>query len=392
MKILQVITNLLSGGAETLVVNLVPRLRALGNEVDVCVFDGRETPLMQRLRVENPGIKIWKLGHGVYNPLFILKLIPIMQRYDIVHTHNSSPQLFVALASLCCHCRIFTTEHTTSNRKRQWKWYAPIESWMYGRYEHVICISEIAEEKLREYMGGDWLNSGSVRYDHISTVNNGVDVEAFHEAEPLPDVRRDGTFVTTMVARFRAAKDQDTLVKTLALLPKNYVAWLVGDGERMEEVKALAEQQGVGDRVTFWGARNDVPRILKSSDVVCMSSHWEGLSLSNIEGMSVGKPFIASDVNGLREVTKDYGLLFPEGDAETLADLLRKLHDDAGFYTDVANRCYVRAQQFDIKATAEKYNDAYHQLPKEWRDNSWPKIKLSPSREVRKGSAKNMRV
>ena len=322
MKILQVITNLLSGGAETLVVNLVPRLRALGNEVDVCVFDGRETPLMQRLRDENPGIKIWKLGHGVYNPLFILKLIPIMQRYDIVHTHNSSPQLFVALASLCCHCRIFTTEHNTSNRKRQWKWYAPIESWMYGRYD-------------------------------------------FYEAEPLPDVRRDGTFVTTMVARFRAQKDQDTLLKALALLPKNYVAWLVGDGERMEEVKALAEQQGVEDRVTFWGARNDVPRILKSSDVVCMSSHWEGLSLSNIEGMSVGKPFVASDVNGLREVTKGYGLLFPEGDAETLADLLRKLHDDAGFYTDVANRCYGRAQQFDIKATAEKYNDAYHKLPKE---------------------------
>ena len=236
---------------------------------------------------------------------------------------------------------------------------------MYGRYEHVICISEIAEEKLREYMGGDWLNSGSVRYDHISTVNNGVDVEAFHEAEPLPDVRRDGTFVTTMVARFRAAKDQDTLVKTLALLPKNYVAWLVGDGERMEEVKALAEQQGVEDRVTFWGARNDVPRILKSSDVVCMSSHWEGLSLSNIEGMSVGKPFVASDVNGLREVTKDYGLLFPEGDAETLADLLRKLHDDAGFYTDVANRCYVRAQQFDIKTTAERYNDVYRKFAKQ---------------------------
>ena len=100
MKILQVITNLLSG----LVVNLVPRLRALGNEVDVCVFDGRETPLMQRLQDENPGIKIWKLGHGVYNPLFILKLIPIMRKYDIVHTHNSSPQLFVACVQCVACC------------------------------------------------------------------------------------------------------------------------------------------------------------------------------------------------------------------------------------------------------------------------------------------------
>ncbi|MCE6983773.1 glycosyltransferase, partial [Pseudomonas frederiksbergensis] len=85
----------------------------------------------------------------------------IMRHYDVVHTHNSSPQLFVAIASLFCNVRMFTTEHTTSNRKRNWKWYAPIESWMYGRYEHVICISKIAEEKLREYMGGDWLKPGS---------------------------------------------------------------------------------------------------------------------------------------------------------------------------------------------------------------------------------------
>ena len=364
MKILQVITNLLSGGAETLVVNLVPRLRALGNEVDVCVLDGRETPLMQRLRSENPGIRIWKLGHGVYNPLFVLKLIPIMRRYDIVHTHNSSPQLFVAVASLCCHTRLFTTEHNTSNRKRNWKWYAPIESWMYGHYEHVICISEIAEVKLREYMGGDWLKPASARYNRISTVNNGVDVAAFHEAEPLPDAHRDGTFVTTMVAGFRAQKDQDTLVSVLALLPKDYVVWLVGGGARMEEVKALADRLGVAGRVTFWGPRQDVPRILKSSDVVCMSSHWEGLSLSNIEGMAAGKPFIASDVNGLREVTKDYGLLFPEGDAKTLAELLRRLHDDAGFCQEVADRCYGRARQFDIRTTAEKYNGAYHKLAK----------------------------
>ena len=100
MRILQVITSLLTGGAETLVVNLVPRLRAMGHEVDVCVFNGVETPLMERLRKENQGIKIWKLGHSFYNPLFILKLARIMRKYDIVHTHNSSPQLYVALASV----------------------------------------------------------------------------------------------------------------------------------------------------------------------------------------------------------------------------------------------------------------------------------------------------
>ena len=71
MKILQVITSLEMGGAETLVVNLIPRLQALGHTVDLCVFNGMETPLMQRLETESPHTKIYTLGRSVYNPIYI---------------------------------------------------------------------------------------------------------------------------------------------------------------------------------------------------------------------------------------------------------------------------------------------------------------------------------
>ena len=239
---------------------------------------------------------------------------------------------------------------------------------MYSKDSHIICISKIAEDKLREYMGGKWLDVQSPYYHRISTINNGVDVGKIYNAQPdMALLRQKGhRSAIVMVAGFREQKDQDTLVRAMALLDsQQYELWLVGIGTRQQEVEALTRQTGVSDRVRFLGLRMDVPNVLRAADIIVMSSHWEGLSLSNIEGMAAGKPFVASDVNGLREVTKDYGLLFPEGDAETLADLLRKLHDDAGFYTDVANRCYGRARQFDIKATAEKYNDAYHKLPKE---------------------------
>ena len=362
MRILQVITSLLIGGAETLVVNLVPRLRAMGHEVDVCVFNGVETPLMERLRKENQGIKIWELGHSFYNPLFILKLARIMRKYDIVHTHNSSPQLYVALASVLCSVELCSTEHNTSNRKRSWKWYAPIESWMYGRYDHIICISDIAEKKLREYMGGEWTNPFSEKYNRISTINNGVDVEAIHNA--VSDAKlmavKEGRMAILMVAGFRDAKDQDAIARALSLLDKNkYEVWFAGIGERQEAVKELAIRLGVADRVRFLGLRNDIPNVLKAADIIVMSSHWEGLSLSNIEGMAAGKPFIASDVNGLREVTKGYGILFPEGDAETLAQEIQKLHDDPTSYESVARQCYTRAQEYDINKTAEGYARIY---------------------------------
>lgn len=364
MKILQVITSLETGGAECLVVNMVARLRAMGHEADVCVFNGQETPLMERLRKECPQAKIYKLGHGYYNPLYILKLLRLMRRYDIVHTHNSSPQLLVAIASVLCSVGLCSTEHNTSNRKRHWKWYAPIESWMYGRYGHVVCISQIAEEKLREYMGGDWLVPSSKKYGRISTINNGIDVAAFFQAAPLGELAHDGRFTTVMVAGFREAKDQDTLVRAMALLPDAYELWLVGVGVREPEVRKLVKELHLESRVRFLGMRMDVPRVLKSADVVAMSSHWEGLSLSNLEGMSVGKPFVASEVNGLREVTQGAGILFPHGDAKALADIIRRLHDDSTYYEAIAQACHLRAMKYDIGEMVRKYEKVYENLMK----------------------------
>ncbi|MBF1486750.1 MAG: glycosyltransferase [Prevotella pallens] len=365
MKILQVITSLDMGGAETLVVNLIPRLQALGNTVDLCIFNGKETPLTQRLRKESPQTKIYALGHGVYNPLYILKLVKIMKNYDIVHTHNSSPQLFVAIASLFIQTNLVSTEHNTSNRKRNWKWYRPIESWMYSRYNHIICISKIAEEKLREYMGGEWLVTSSNKYKSITTINNGIDVNAISEAVPCKELLelKENRKAILMVAGFRKQKNQDTIIRALTLLDQEkYEVWFAGIGERMEEVKQLALSLGVCERVRFLGLRTDIPNVLRAADIIVMSSHWEGLSLSNVEGMSAHKPFIASDVNGLREVTKGYGILFPHEDAKALADEINQLAESDKYYDEVANRCYNRALEFDISKMVNGYNQVYQKV------------------------------
>ncbi|WP_281799102.1 glycosyltransferase family 4 protein [Prevotella pallens] len=365
MRILQVITSLDMGGAETLVVNLIPRLQALGNTVDLCVFNGTETPLTQRLKKESPQTKIYALGHGVYNPLYIFKLVKIMKNYDIVHTHNSSPQLFVAIASLFNSPKLVSTEHNTSNRKRNWKWYRPIESWMYSRYNHIICISKIAEEKLREYMGGKWLVESSNRYKSITTINNGIDVNAISEAVPCKELLelKENRKAILMVAGFRKQKNQDTIIRALTLLDKEkYEIWFAGIGERMEEVKQLALSLGVCERVRFLGLRTDIPNVLRAADVIVMSSHWEGLSLSNVEGMSAHKPFIASDVNGLKEVTKGYGLLFPHEDAKALAEEINRLASDETYYNEIAERCYNRALEFDISKMVNGYNQVYQKV------------------------------
>lgn len=352
MRILHVITSLQTGGAETLVVNLVPCFVALGHRMGVVVFNGTQTALMERLEEECPECMIYRLGNSFYNPWYIVKMIRIMENYDIVHTHNSSPQLFVAIANLFCRKKIVTTEHSTNNRKReQGGIFRVLDKWMYHQYHQVICISNIAKEMLKEYLGGVHCN--------ICTINNGVNVDRFHNAALSKELKTD-KFVVVMVAGFREAKDQDTVIRAITLLPPNvYELWLVGDGVRRVELENLVDNLKPQNCVKFLGVRTDVPRILKTADVIVMSSHWEGLSLSNIEGMSVGKPFVASDVNGLKEVTKGYGVLFPHGDADTLAKIISQLHEDKHYYQQIADKCYERAQQFDIRETVKKYNDLY---------------------------------
>lgn len=356
MRILHVITSLRTGGAEKLMVDLLPRLKERGQDVELLLFDGTDTPF--RRAAEAAGIKVHDLGIGgsVYSPMRFIKLIPYLRKYDVVHTHNTAPQLFAAAGSVLCSVVLCTTEHSTSNRRRGWRCYAAVDRWMYSRYRKVICISAKAEENLRAYIGSSKAN--------ILTINNGVDVEKYANAQPTPELEQiaPGSRKIMMVAGFRWEKDQDTLIKALNLLPSKFHLFLVGDGVRRAELEALVEAEGTRDRVHFLGVRTDVPQLLHAADYIVMSSHFEGLSLSSIEGMSVGKPFLASDVDGLREVVKGAGILFPHGNAEALSAEILRLETSAEEYRAVAVACGTRAHEFDISQMTSDYSVMYNKL------------------------------
>lgn len=357
MKILHVITSLRIGGAEKLMVDLLPRLRDLGNEVELAVFDGVHTQFLEQLKETDIKIHIFGVNRSVYSPIHLIKLHSYFRNFDIIHTHNTSPQLFAAIDSIGKETFLCTTEHNTSNRRRTIKGLKWADKWMYSRYQKIICISDQAETNLRKY-----LNSDSSK---ITTIYNGVNLETFLNSKPDYSLKRnkDKTIIT-MVAAFRPQKDHQTLFKALKLLPDNYELWLVGDGEIRKEVEQICEQEGVKERTVFWGLRKDVPTILKTSDIVVMSSHYEGLSLSNVEGMSCGRPFIASDVDGLREVVKGHGVLFPHEDYQQLAKEIIRLTEDKEYANRIIHQCQAKAAEYDISVMAEKYNEVYKNLMK----------------------------
>lgn len=355
MKILQVITSLRTGGAESLLSDLVPLMNKDGNQVDVLVFDGTETPFMLKLREQ--GVKVLTLGtdKDVYSISNINKLIPIIKQYDIVHTHNTACQMYAAIAKKMgeAKCKLVTTEHSTDNRRRHHRCFKPIDKWMYKQYDAIISISDIAEKMLRQYIGNNY---------PIFTIANGIKVDAYLHAEPYTDLKGKDDKIIIMVAAFRVGKQQETVIKSLLHLPVNYKLWLVGDGVRRQECEQLAKDLGVAERVKFWGVRTDVPRLLKTADVVVMSTHYEGMSLSNIEGMASGRPFVASNVKGIREITEGAGVMFEEQNDQQLAEIIQHLMTDKSYHDEVVQRCIARAQEYDVSKTAEGYLNIYKKL------------------------------
>lgn len=362
MKILHVITTLLTGGAEKLMVDLLPRLRDKGHEVELCVFVGKRTPFYEQ--VEAAGIKIHVFAdHGsVYDPRHIIRLRKLMKDFDVVHTHNTAPQLFAALVKPK-NVKLLTTEHNTDNRRRNVPLLKVIDSWMYRQYNKIICISDQAEINLREYLESNEAKLGS----NICTIYNGIDVMRFLNAEPVAEWKRNfaGKRLVVMVAAFRAQKDQKTLIDAFAHLAEEYVLLLVGGGELLEDVKEYAATKDYSTRVHFMGLRIDIPNVLKTADVVVMSTHYEGLSLSNVEGMASGNPFVASNVDGIREVTKGYGVLFPHGDSKALAEVIQHLCTDSNYANEVSAKCKERAMDFDISKMVEGYQKVYNELMKQ---------------------------
>lgn len=372
MKILHVITSLRTGGAEKLMVDLLPRMKAMGAEVDLCVFDGVRTPFYEEL--EKKGVRIISLGTSVYSPFNILRLLKLMRKYDVVHTHNTACQYYAAIAGLWTKCKKITTEHNTTNRRRQKRGWLFWDRWMYGRYDKVICISKETRENLLHFLYD--VNAVCVN-DKYVTIYNGIDVANYASSNNVSNTGNGHIHVILMVGAFRWEKDQKTIVRALQHLGNEYRVWFVGGGskELRDECELLAKELGVDERTLFWGERSDVKDLLLQASVVVQSSHVDGFCLAAVEGMASGKPVVVSDIPGVGDIVGGYGVLFPHEDAQTLAGEIRKLCENEGYCKEVVKRCQERARMFDIGVMVERYMDLY-------QDGSERKTAVLPSYSV----------
>ncbi|MBF8457249.1 glycosyltransferase [Kaistella sp. G5-32] len=362
MKILHVINSLATGGAEKLVVDTLPLYAEHGIEIDLLLLNGTEYPFFKEL-ASLKCCGIFTLGMGsVYNPLHVLKIIPFLKNYDAVHIHLFPVQYWVVLAKIFSRSKtkLIFTEHSTSNRRIQGNVFMRFTDVIfYRQYNKIICITAKIQEILQYYTKLD--NKKFV------VIQNGVDLSKISQAIPtdkrlLPNDYTDNNLYLIQVSSFQEPKDQKTLIRAMTLLPNHYQLILVGVGPLKKECEDLAANLGLKNRVSFLGTRMDVAALLKMVDIIILSSKYEGLSLSSIEGMASGKPFVASDVPGLKEVVSGAGILFPVGDEKKLAKEILHLSNDPDHYAATVEKCLARAKEYDISKMVAEHINLYEEI------------------------------
>jgi glycosyltransferase involved in cell wall biosynthesis len=361
MKILQFINSMYTAGAEVLVCETTRRYIERGHSVDIFLLNSKRTELYRELEsMKNVRLLGFKEGNNIYSPLNIFGISNIIGKrsYDIVHVHLFPSFYWAALAkSAFKKAKLVYTEHNTNNRRMGNALYRWIDNHIYPFYDCHIAISDTVRDKMEAHV--------AVPRNKIVTLYNGINLAEIEHAKPvekrslnLPDNSK----IILQVSAFRPQKDQETLLRALKQLDDNVNLLLAGEGETKPFNMDLAKKLGISDRVHFLGVRNDVPRLLKTADIVVLSSHYEGLSLSSVEGLASGKPFLASDVPGLTEVVQGAGVLFPQGDQDRLAKEIRSLLEDETRYETVARACRERSKKYDIERMVDNYLNLYDEL------------------------------
>ncbi|MER5945361.1 glycosyltransferase family 4 protein [Streptomyces sp. NPDC001904] len=249
--------------------------------------------------------------------------------------------------------------------KRRWYAFTRMQKRVARRVPSVLTVSGTSRDEIVQHLG--------VRQDRIRVVHIGADTDLFSPDPAVPEIP--GRIVTTSSADV-PLKGLVFLVEALAKVRADHPeAHLVVVGKRPEEgpVAQAVERYGLEGAVEFVKGISDAELVdlVRSAQVACVPSLYEGFSLPAAEAMATGTPLVATKGGAIPEVAGPDGetcLAVPTGDAGALATGLSRLLADpelrrrlgaAGRARVLDRFTWARAAQ----GTAELYRESMERAP-----------------------------
>lgn len=255
--------------------------------------------------------------------IWVLRLVRMVRRSDVVHAHSSKAAWLARLAALIAG--------------RRWSCVVTPHAWSFwalsGRSRQVLVVLErlaahacAAIVAVSRYEQEEGLRLGIGRRAQYRVILNGIDLERFR-AERTPD----GDLVL-MVGRLAPQKRPELAIRALALARTQRPTMelvMAGSGDVGGDLRRLAHQLGVGEAVHLLGPRNDVPDLLSRAGCVLATSVYEGCSLAILEAMAAGVPVVAVRFGGVDELVEHdvTGLLCNDRPEDVAAALVQVCGD-----------------------------------------------------------------
>jgi glycosyltransferase involved in cell wall biosynthesis len=299
MKVLHIISSLKVGGAESLLVQLVPGLKDQG--VDNYVLYFHEGPNSERL--EKAGIPVYNVCGKFwrYSPLFFIKVFWLIKKIRPTHIH-SHLWLATVIANLygdVLGIPVATTIHLIStgeksgtvSRFRYW-----VDKFVLRLSRQFVLVSQSMEAEFKELYS-------FVPAKKISVIQNGIDVNLVRklgfDGAANQQLKKNKRFVFGSVGRLIERKNFGALIKAFSLVAQevgNCELLIVGNGPEKEKLLKLISNLSLGDRVQII-SDSSAYKYYTLLDCYVSLSHEEGLSIAMLEAMSFDLPIILQSEN-----------------------------------------------------------------------------------------------
>jgi glycosyltransferase involved in cell wall biosynthesis len=199
--------------------------------------------------------------------------------------------------------------------------------------DHYVTVSTVVTDKA--------VDAGIGTRQNHTTIYSGMELDWFISPSIEAEVAREkwgipaAANVVGTIARMVPVKGYDILFDAIPEIlrrhPDTYFL-LVGDGPLTDEFQNRARQMGIAERVVFCGLvpREEIPRVLAAMDLMAHPARYEGLPRVLVQALAMGKPCVAFDADGTREVvvSGETGYLITPGDAHAFADAVNDLLAD----------------------------------------------------------------
>ena len=361
VKILHVTFNMGIGGTEQVIRQIIENSDPDKFIHEILCIDGEIGPLGQELQKKGFHVQQTQRQPGTDFKLmkFIRRLIK-QRNIDVLHCHQYTPYFYGVLSALWVKTKVIFTEHgrfypDRHNARRRY-----VNPLLALATDHITAISRSTADAVAtyEYMPREKIQ---VIYNGIKEIElAGVTRDSLlQELDLSPDYRYLGT-----ISRLQPIKNQTMMInaffKVKEQLPDIKLV-LIGDGEKMPELKQLTESLGIEDDVIFTGFLNDPQRFITLFDIFLLSSFSEGTSMTLLEAMSLTKPCVVTDVGGNPEVVENNvtGYVVPSDDDELFSAAILDLLSDDGKRSSFAA---AGRQKYLNSFTVAKMNDDYHKL------------------------------